>query len=342
MDVNVLPQKYQRNNGSMISCLIRGTKAEKSEKITALKNEKKPFWKKDFEDYIKTICIKQWVKVAIWSGIVLGIIGAIVLALVVPFDDMEWYLAAAAFFIPMALCIMSVMFLGPRAVFGAVLAVVLSPIFYPIYASIYNAHNKKVNRYNQEIDAKLNMLRNEYDEQINNFRSGFVLMIVEYEKAFRLEKKAQIEKFADNPAVLEIAEWLSKIFIKNISNSNRASHIKEVIVPLYVYVTKTDIKCGSETYSFEYHRCKDLENELMQAALAEAVAFQIQAYVKSHYKKDESGTKYKIQIDFSNNLEAPAEKFEKEKAYPDTTELLLCITLTYRAENANYKSAQSW
>ena len=79
----------------------------------------------------------------------------------------------------------------------------------------------------------------------------------------------------------------------------------------------------------------------MQVALAEAVALQIQAYVQEHYKKDESGTAYEIQIDFFDNLEVPEEDFEDE-AYPDTTELSLCATLTYKAENANYKPAQSW
>ena len=164
MDINVLPKKYRRNNGFALACIIRGTEAEKKEKTTALKMQKKPLWVKSFEDYIKTICIKQWVKVGVWSGIVLGIIGAIAVALAVPFDDMEWYIASVAFSIPMVLGVMACMLLGPRAIYGAVLAFVLSPIIYPIYAAVYDAHNRKVNQYNQGIDAKIALQEDEYDE----------------------------------------------------------------------------------------------------------------------------------------------------------------------------------
>ena len=342
MDINVLPKKYRRNNGFALACIIRGTEAEKKEKTTALKMQKKPLWVKSFEDYIKTLCIKQWVKVGVWGGIVLGIIGAIAVALAVPFDDMEWYIASVAFSIPMVLGVMACMLLGPRAIYGAVLAFVLSPIIYPIYAAVYDAHNRKVNQYNQGIDAKIALQEDEYDEQIKNCRTAFPRMVAEYEEMFCQEKKAQTEKFAGNPAVLEIAEWLSKRFIKNIAAADRALHIKDVIIPFVVIFSKTDITCQSETYTFEQHRCEDLDSELMQAALAEAVALQIQAYVQERYKKDESGTAYEIQIDFFDNLEEPKENFEDEAAHPDTTELKLYASLTYQAENANYKPAQSW
>ncbi|MBP3592397.1 MAG: hypothetical protein J6K14_07930 [Clostridia bacterium] len=335
MEINVLPKKYKNNNGYMISCLMTGTLAEKDEKIAALETQKKPLWDMDFGDYIKTVCIKQWVKVGIWGGILLGIIGAIAVALAVPFDDMEWYIAAICFSIPMALGVIACFLLGPRAVYGFVLAIVLAPIFYPIYMSICTSHNRKIFKHNDEIDAKINLLNEECKEELKKIAETRARMFSEYEEAFEKEMQKQVEKMADNSAVREIAEWLAKRFIGVIKEADRAPHIKDIASSLEYVVSKRNVTSATEKYTFAEHLCKDLDSELMQAALSKAVALRIQKCIKEHYETDEIETIYKIQVETFDNL-------KDKKASADKSELLLRTVLTYKAENPNYKPAQSW
>ena len=335
MEINVLPKKYKNNNGYMISCIMRGAIAERDEKTDALQAQKKKLWEMNFSDYIKTVCIKKWVKVGIWGGVFLGIIAAIVVALAIPFDDIEWYMAAMYYAIPMILAAMACFFVGPRAVYGLVLAVVLSPVFYPIYMSICTSHNHKIHKYNDEIDAKIELLNEECNQELKKCAETRFHMFSEYEEAFQQELQKQVEKLAGNSAVVEIAAWLGKRFIGIIEAADRAPYIEDIVASLAYDVSKRDVVCSSEKYTFEEHRCEDLDSELMQAALSQAVALQIQKYVKARYEKDECGTAYKIQTETSDNLMDNAKSV-------DGTELLLRTSLVYKAKNANYKPTQSW
>ena len=332
MEFNSLPQVNKKNQQKLMLYLTGGTISERDEKIEKLLKNKKEYVPKDFSDYMKTICLKNYRNVGIFGGIILGAIGAIILGILFKAEMEYWYIASLLYLIPMVLASMACLLLGPRVVFGGFLAVVLSPILYPVYLLICDIQNNRIRVANLPIELEVKNIEETCSQELDRIREYFNQSISDYKKEYEKELKLQIEKLKESSVANEIAEWLAVHFIKKIEVADRSSYVKEVAVSWEISVSPNKVICSAGEYIFEKHRYPDLENFLMQNALARVLEMNIKKYILENCGKD--GSENICDIKFDKNLK------EIEESHKDTP--MYVSKALYQELNANYKELQSW
>lgn len=90
-----------------------------------------------------------------------------------------------------------------------------------------------------------------------------------------------------------------------------------------ILTEKNELVYGTERYNFEVHHYKNLSSPLEQAALAIAMATALEIEIRTKFPKDKSGTDITLDT-----------KYVYTETHPN-------VTMTYIAENGNYKQLRA-
>ena len=219
-------------------------------------------------------------------------------------------------------------------------AILLYPIAYPIFRGICNRKMKKAELKYQELEKEkeraLKHIRKPILNEMAQHQQATDLRIARYTEGFEEEAQKLSVNFANSTLAKEVIQWLADGFLKTVKAADRASHIEKIVVPFYFTVKKGEIRCNIGKYNFEEHRCEELQDILTQAALARAIASQVQLNIIMQYDKDASGAEYKIDITYSYPVPV------KYNSSYLKTEDYVSVNLVYAASNGNYKPVQKW
>ena len=223
---------------------------------------------------------------------------------------------------------------------GFVFGVVFSPIGFPIYRVVCNKKQKKAVIKLQEIEREkseaIERIKESISAEIAKHSGETEHRITQYTEEFEQEAQRKSVNFANSELAKEVIQWLADGFLKTVKAADRASHIEKIVVPFRFNVEKGEISCNIGKYNFKEHRCEQLQDILSQAALARAIASQVQLNIIMQFDKDISGTEYKIDIayDYYGHLESnPFSSYQTE---------YVLVNLVYAASNGNYKPEQKW
>ena len=330
MDFSKLPNEFLEMKISEGQTKEEEILADEEEKIKELRKIYRGKWELepvDRKDYFDFICTRNYVKLGIIWGPVLGIIGGIIGGFLAGWDFMPWF----------AFPLIGIMFgLGAffvaRPIYGAIIGALLLPIFYPIDLLVCYVVNRKRRAYNYEMQAILNEEISKVEEDteatLKKLTEGIEKDISDYRNMFTEEIEKASVNYLDSPLVSEVAEWLTAGFIKTINEADRAINVEKIIVHYDFKVAKEKICNGIDEFDFEEHRCEKLQDGLTQAALTRAISKKVQSSLLAEYEMDISGTGYEVDISGS---------YEKSNLG-----YYMAIHMIYTAENGNYKPVQKW
>jgi hypothetical protein len=298
------------------------------------------YHRNSFSDYLHALSLYHYGKVVLWSiipGCVISVIVYLVLvatkAFAVPF--MGAYAVDILTFLFGALTITPCTVFFYRVPCGYIFGTLFGFIGYPIYQVIYDKVEKKRLLKQQSLNKQISVVMEQKSAEIEQMRQKIISrakpMIQEiktdishYENGFTQKVQQMSVDLANSALAQEVVDWLTSGFLRTIQAFNRAPHVEQITVPFDFQVYKDRIFCNIGTYSFEEHRCAKLRDAVSQAALAKAIANQIQINIVMQYPQDQSGTKYKIDIDCQ---------------YPGA---FSGVSLKYSALNGHYKPIQNW
>lgn len=344
MEFNILPTDYavtirknakaaegQKNN--QLSAEIAKIEEEYSAKF-----KKVPTLEKTFGSYISNMC--KGVSILFLAIAIIGITVALFFA----FGEGFWWklLALVTGIVGGAL---AGFLAGPIYGFicGPILGVVLSPIGYPIFRAVCNKKNKKAEAAYLELAREkaldIERAKNDARSKIAQINKDAEERIASYTQMFEQRAQELSVNYANSSLAKEVIAWLTDGFLKTIYAADRAAHIERITVPFKFYVREGEITCNTGAYNFEQHRCENLPNVLAQAALARAIASQIQLRVMMQYDKDSSGTDYVIDITYSYSQNTSSSYYY---SYNSRHYDYVLADLVYSAPNGNYKPVQKW
>lgn len=183
----------------------------------------------------------------------------------------------------------------------------------------------------RKIEVEIKKANENACSQLERYKKFILEEIENYKNSFEEEKNKLSIKYAKSEKVNEVAGWLTKKFLKYIESADRSIHVENVIVKFNLTICEGGIYYdGGETwdmytryYDFTKHRCEKMPELTYRAALATALASQIQTNTMMQYKKDASGSEYDIDINFPDDYDPKSQ-------------------LVYTAANGNFKPVQKW
>lgn len=182
------------------------------------------------------------------------------------------------------------------------------------------SNNEKCQKVYNDIEKEKRI----YEDKAASIKKETNNRITAYKNGFEDEAKKLSIKYAESALAQEVADWMTKGYIKTIESADRRSHVKKIDIPFRFDVYSNKITCNLGTYDFELQRCRNLDSPLEQVALARALASFIQLQITMKYPRDISGT------DILINME-----YVYRNSYVQTT-------LVYKAKNGNYESVRDW
>ena len=314
---------------------------KKNAVINNYNDKKKVILGKAFGDYFAFFVPFKTVKQAILWGCGIGLIGGILLYFFILSQLGGWYMIFVGIFAGIFAGLALVFLALP--LYGSILLCVLCPILYPIYLLICSNVNKSREKHNlkmeEEMAIEVTKIDNELEKAISQIESSYDKKATDYTSKFELEAQNLSVKYSTSTLAKDVITWISNHYYKLIKAENRESHVQFLETPLEFSVYKDKIACnGLGYYDFEKHRCSNLPNTLSQAALARAIASQVQLSVTMQLEKDPSGTSYKIDIEYNYTYDK-SYSYHLEKYVGD--EYVTAI-ITYKATNGNYKPVEEW
>ena len=205
--------------------------------------------------------------------------------------------------------IITVVIVGLAAVAGAIIESVVQS----------SSRNKDI-MLDQQIAARNNNVPYQKEQVTKDYEQRYI----NYLTSFENEAKRLSVQYAESSVAKEVVEWMTNGFSAAIDAMDRRPHIKIITVPFVFNVYREKITCNIGVYDFEIHRCAFLNSMLEQAALARALATEMQIKLSMKYPKDISGGDVQIKIEYS---------YPKDSA---------AVTLRYQSINGEYQGTKSW
>ena len=149
----------------------------------------------------------------------------------------------------------------------------------------------------------------------------------EYKNNFETAVTQKAAQFAESPLVKRVVDLLTMEMIKVIDNADRNPANESIYVKFnfQVFIHQITSNAGSfGTYDFNQNRCQNLTSAVEQAAIARAIATQINVNLIMRYPQDISG---------------PVPQIKIEHFYTDDTAF---TEIEYKSANGYYKAAQKW
>lgn len=150
--------------------------------------------------------------------------------------------------------------------------------------------------------------------------------ITQYTMLFEEKARERSVQFSQNPVTLRLADRIFNSYKQYISSIPRGTHIKKIHTEYRYTVYSDHISYQQNEYSkqeidFCLERLRNLKSPLDQAALAQAIAMNIQSMISI---TDISGTFNQINTDYTYTPES------------------VTAILTYTANNGYYQPVQDW
>ena len=174
------------------------------------------------------------------------------------------------------------------------------------------------------IKSQISLENKHFDETLFNIRSKYNEQKKNYKECFETRSKELSLKYADSSLAKEVVEWMTKAFSSAVEAADRREHIARITVPFTFSVYEKKITCDVGTFDFELKRCAFLNSALEQDAVARVIDTELQLKIAAKYKRDTTGTPVDLQL--------------SQQYFNDH----ISITLTYEAQNGNYKLIRDW
>lgn len=181
--------------------------------------------------------------------------------------------------------------------------------------------------YDESVRAANRSAEREKEQSVRNkekIRADAEKEYRDYIAQFKAAAQSMSVQFAESQLAVEVIEWMTQGFAKEIDSADRRSHVERIDVPFMFQVYFSKITCNLGTFDFEIKRCRNLQSPLEQTALSRAIASAIQLNITMKYPKDASGTGIVTNINYAYGAD-----------YVKTT-------VTYSAANGNYKPVRDW
>ena len=246
-----------------------------------------------------------------------------------------------------------------RPVYCWMIAVFWTPFLYPIYLIFIKCINKIRSKKNAKTFAKYKALINEEisknKKKTDDLCDYYIRRDDEYEALFFEKAEEKSKKFDKSELVDNVVNYMFSVFVDNIEKCTRASYLETVKYQMVYWVyrnkiyifscdhnsEKDDKSLSSLMFNVYEHRWNDLDNALAQTALAKTITDKLHITIKDNIKADISGGKYVLacNVAFFSAEEWNADKSGNEEDYID---IPVQGSITYVADNKNYKPTQSW
>lgn len=176
----------------------------------------------------------------------------------------------------------------------------------------------------KKIDGQIVQTESEKERRIIYIQNNYNQKCTSYTATFEQTAQDLSVQYAASSLAQTVISWMTDGFCRTIDAADRRSHIETVNVPFVFSVFANKITCNLGNFNFELQRCRNLNSPLEQAALARAIASSIQLNIVKKYPKDVTGSPIDVSISFSYAAECPV------------------VTVTYIAQNFNYKPVRDW
>lgn len=186
--------------------------------------------------------------------------------------------------------------------------------------AVHTAWKKEI----ENTDELIAQTEREKEENVKEIRRNFNEDCKRYTSAFEKTVQDMSVQYAASSLAQSVISWMTEGFCRTIDAADRRSHIEMVNVPFLFNVYTNEITCNLGKFNFELQRCRNLNSPLEQTALARAIASSIQLNIVKKYPQDTTGSPVDVSISFSYTAECPI------------------VTVTYIAQNFNYKPVRDW
>ena len=169
-------------------------------------------------------------------------------------------------------------------------------ILYPVYRRIcIGIVDKRMNRRNEEIKAvreKLSLAKERFNERKMS-------ELEEYRKSFEEEARKLCEVYSASDNLKQIGLLLSEYLVNKLTDTPRPASLRSINVTTEIVVVRDGIYYDDIFFDFVENRYQSLDSPIEQAALLIAVCRAISKNVATTYKKDVSGTAYRLKSSYA-------------------------------------------
>ena len=193
-------------------------------------------------------------------------------------------------------------------------------ILYPIYRRIcISVVEKRMNKRNEEIKEirdKLSLAKERFNERKMN-------ELEEYRRGFEEEARRLCDVYSASDNLRQIGLLLSEYLVNKLTDTPRPASLRNINVLTEIVTVKDGIYYDDIFFDFVENRYQSLDSPIEQAALLIAVCRYISKNVASSYKKDVSGTAYRLKSSYA--------LYESATAH-----------IEYSCENGGFIPARAW
>ena len=179
-------------------------------------------------------------------------------------------------------------------------------------------------RKEKKADIEIANEQSRCEQAIQEINTQAAREIAAYKSEFETEARQMSVRYAESSLATEVINQLTAGFASAINAADRQSHIMTINVPFSFNVYTNKITYSRATYDFETKRYSNLTGPLEQTAIARAIAAAVQLNITMQSPHDISGTDFVLNISYTY------------------VEDHVSASITYTAQNGNYRAVQSW
>ena len=190
-----------------------------------------------------------------------------------------------------------------RMIVGEVVGTLFFFIIYPLYRLICN---KRAERRIMRRKAEIGEIRDKLNLAAEKFKERKLSDLDAYRRGFEEEVARLSEVFAGSGNTLRVGDMIADHILERIKNEPRPSCLEQIVIRIDISVLAGGVEYDGLFYDFAEHRCQPLEGPHQQCALLMALCRYVAKRVAAEYKKDQSGTQYKLKCSYSIYQQASA------------------------------------
>lgn len=207
-----------------------------------------------------------------------------------------------------------------RMIIGDIIGTLFFFCLYPAFRFVCNKRAEaRMNRRNceiQQISEKLNLAAEKFKEKK-------LSILEEYRRGFEEEVARLSAVFAESENTRSVGDMIAEYLIEKLKNEPRPSSLEQINLRTDIRVIPDGVCYDDKIYDFVENRFKTLTAPHQQGALLMALCRYVAKKVNAEYKKDPSGTPYKLKCSYA--------LYEQASAHID-----------YSSENGWYIPARAW
>ena len=185
-----------------------------------------------------------------------------------------------------------------------------------------------INPGKKKLTKKLNVKIEEENEKARKKREAVLAMASkeyeEYKLGYETEFRRKSLQYVGSPMIATVVDWAEPVVIKQINDSDRRPHIKNVQEEISLTVYYNKITVADQLFDFKIQCCKNLNSVSEISSVANAIATELQTRLIMDIPNDISGTVPNV--------------FYKL----DYTSLYTKINIIYEAPNGSYVAPASF